>query len=144
MSKRAAPRPPPNVVISSAPPLTNAPYGQRGMEVNPSLPSSYWLSREPRMKDVRESSHSRIPLGKIFGQSCTYTEREQWTDLSVPKSTRWARPGQERTPLSHTIPLWRLLFSKLKIECRRLKQFTSPFRTHVPSSFFALRSSLQS
>ena len=134
VSKRAAPRPPPNVVISSAPPLTNAPYGQSGMEVNPSLPSSYWVAREPRMKDARESPPSQNPQGQNICATL-YTEREQWTDLSVPKSTRCARPGEERTPLSLShIPLWRrLLFSKLKIECRRLKQFTSPFRTHVPS-----------
>ena len=139
MSKRAAPRPPPNVVISSDPPLTNAPYGQSGKEVNPSSPSSYWVAREPRMKDVREYPPSQNPQGQNICATL-YTEREQWTDLSVPKSTRCARPGEERTPLSVSlshIPLWRrLLFSKLKIECRRLKQFTSPFRTHVPSSLF--------
>ena len=130
VSKRAAPRPPPNVVISSALPLTNAPYGQNGMEVNP----FFFLllqgcTRKRPSHVVRDDNSSQN------SSPCTcatlYTGREQWTDLSAPKSTRCA-PSPRR---GRTLLLRRLLFSKLKkIECRRLKQFTSTFRTHVPSS----------
>ena len=121
VSKRAAPRPPPNVVISSAPPLTNAPYGQSGMEVNPSLPSSYWVARGPGMKEAGESPHSRNPPRQ---NTCAtlYTAREQWTDLSVPKSTRCARPGEERTPLA-------LTYTTLATVVFKIENRMPPFKT---------------
>ena len=80
---------------------------------------------------MRESPHSRHPPRQNVWTT-PYTEREQWTDLSVPKSTRWARPGKERTPLALTYTTLATVVFKIESRMPPFKTIYEPISDTCP------------